>query len=254
MAETPSRSTPRSTIALTLGGIVLLAMGAGGGWLFEKSRGGSLDRAEVEQTVREYILANPEILPEAMEKLRAKENAKQVAGSSDAIFTPFPGAVLGNPQGKVTLVEFSDFACGFCRSSIPDVEALIKANPELRVVIRELPIIAATSPEAARWGLAAAEQGRYPQFHRTMFATGRTDVASIEAAARAAGLDLERARRFTKDPRVKAELDANLAHARDLRLEGTPAFVVGEQLLTGAVGKDALAKAIAEERGTGSAS
>jgi protein-disulfide isomerase len=243
MADTPARST----LALTIGGIALLALGAGGGWLFEKARGGSLDRTEVEQTVREYILANPEILPEAMERLRAKENARQVAASSDAIFEPFPGAVLGNPEGKVTLVEFTDFACGFCRASIPDVEALIKENPELRVVIRELPIIAPTSPDAARWGLAAAEQGRYPAFHHAMFAAGRTDAASIENAARTAGLDLERARRFTADPKVKAEIEANLAHARDLRLEGTPAWVVGEQLLTGAVGKAALAKAIAEE-------
>jgi protein-disulfide isomerase len=243
MADSPLRST----LALTLGGIALLALGAGGGWLFEKGRGGSMNRAEVEQTVRDYILANPEILPEAMEKLRAKENAKQVASSSDTIFEPFPGAVLGNPQGKVTLVEFTDFACGYCRASMKDVEALIAENPDLRVVIRELPIIAPTSPEAARWGLAAAEQGRYGAFHRAMFAAGRTDAASIEGAAKTAGLDLERARRFTQDPKVKAEIEANLAHARDLRLEGTPAWVVGEQLLTGAVGKDALAKAIAEE-------
>jgi protein-disulfide isomerase len=243
MADTSTRST----LALTLGGIALLALGGAGGWLFEKGRGASLDRGEVEQVVREYILANPEILPEAMEKLRAKENAKQVASSGDAIFEPFPGAVLGNPKGKVTLVEFTDFACGFCRSSIPDIDALIKENPDLRVVIRELPIIAPTSPDAARWGLAAAEQGRYPAFHRAMFAAGRTDAASIESAAKAAGLDLERARRFTQDPKVAAEIEANLAHARDLRLEGTPAWVVGEQLLTGAVGKEALAKAIAEE-------
>lgn len=240
-------STPRSTLALTVGGILLLALGGAGGWLFEKNRGGAMNRTEVEQVVREYILANPEILPEAIEILRARENAKQVAGSSDKIFEPFPGAVLGNPEGKVTLVEFSDFACTFCRSSIPDVEALIKENPELKVVIRELPIIAPTSPDAARWGLAAAEQGRYPAFHNAMFAVGRTDLASIEGAARAAGLDLERARRFIKDPRVEAEIEANLAHARDLKLEGTPAWVVGEQLLTGAVGKAALAKAIAQE-------
>jgi protein-disulfide isomerase len=243
-------STTRSTLALILGGIVLLAVGAAGGWLFEKDRGGSLNRAEVEQTVREYILANPEILPEAMERLRAKENARQVAGSGDKIFEPFPGAVLGNPKGKITLVEFSDFACGFCRSSNADVDALIKDNPELKVVIRELPIIAVTSPDAARWGLAAAEQGRYPAFHRAMFAAGRTDQASIEGAARAAGLDLDRARRMIVDPRVKAELETNLAYARELRLEGTPAWVVGKQLLTGAVGKAALAKAIAEEHGT----
>lgn len=238
----------RSNLFLALAGIILLALGTAGGWLLEKNRaGGSLDRAEVEKVVREYILANPEILPEAIERLRAKENAKQVAASGDKMFEPFPGAVLGNPQGKVTLVEFSDFACSFCRASVPELEALIAENPELKVVIRELPIIAPTSPEAARWGLAAAEQGRYPAFHRAMFAAGRTDPASIEAAARAAGLDLERARRFTADPKVEAEIAANLGYARELRLEGTPAWVVGDQLLTGAVGKAALAKAIAEE-------
>lgn len=238
----------RSTLAQILAGLALLTLGAAGGWLFEKNRGGSLNRAEVEQVVREYILANPEILPEAIERLRAKENSKQVAAAGDDVFVPFPGAVLGNPAGKTTLVMFSDFACGYCRSSIKDVDALIVENPDLKVVIRELPIIAPTSPLASRWGLAAAEQGRFADFHRAMFATGRTDQASIDAAARAAGLDLERARRFIDDPRVRAEIEANLAFARGLQLAGTPAWVVGDQLLTGAVGKDALAKAIEEEK------
>lgn len=238
----------RSTLAQILAGLALLALGAAGGWLFEKNRGGSLNRAEVEQVVREYILANPEILPEAIERLRAKEASRQVAAAGDDVFVPFPGAVLGNPAGKTTLVMFSDFACGYCRSSMKDVDALIAENPDLKVVIRELPIIAPTSPLASRWGLAAAEQGRFADFHRAMFATGRTDQASIDAAARAAGLDLERARRFIDDPRVRAEIEANLAFARGLQLAGTPAWVVGDQLLTGAVGKDALAKAIAEEK------
>lgn len=238
----------RSTLAQILAGLALLALGAAGGWLFEKNRGGSLNRAEVEQVVREYILANPEILPEAIERLRAKEASRQVAAAGDEVFVPFPGAVLGNPAGKTTLVMFSDFACGYCRSSMKDVDALIAENPDLKVVIRELPIIAPTSPLASRWGLAAAEQGRFAGFHRAMFATGRTDQASIDAAARAAGLDLERARRFIDDPRVRAEIEANLAFARGLQLAGTPAWVVGDQLLTGAVGRDALAKAIAEEK------
>jgi protein-disulfide isomerase len=238
----------RSSFALTLGGIALLVLGAAGGWMFEKSRGsGGMDRAEVEKVVREYILANPEILPEAIDRLRRKESAKQLASSGDKLFKPFPGAVLGNPNGKVTLVEFSDFACTFCRATMKDIDALIAENPELRVVIRELPIIAATSPNAARWGLAAAEQGRYDAFHRAMFAAGRTDQASIEAAARSAGLDLDRARRTIAEPRIEEELKTNLGYARELELGGTPAFVVGEQLLVGAVGKEALAKAIAEE-------
>lgn len=208
-----------------------------------------MGRAEVEQVVREYILANPEILPEAIERLRQKENAKQVTAIGTKIFEPFPGAVLGNPNGKVTLVEFSDFACTFCRASMRDVEALIVENPELKVVIRELPIIAPTSPEAARWGLAAAEQGRYPAFHRALFAAGRTDSEAIAAAANVAGLDLARARRFIDDPRVKTEIETNLGYARQLRLDGTPAWVVGEQLLAGAVGKEALARAIAVAEG-----
>ncbi|HEX4846964.1 MAG TPA: DsbA family protein [Novosphingobium sp.] len=238
----------RSSLALILGGLALLGLGAAGGWAFEKNRSSALNRAEVEQVVREYILAHPEILPEAIERLRAKENSKQVTAAGDEVFVPFPGAVMGNPAGKTTLVMFTDFACGYCRSSMKDVEALIAEDPDLKVVMRELPIIAPTSPNAARWGLAAAEQGRYPAFHRAMFAAGRTDQASIDAAARAAGLDLERARRFAADPKVTAEIEANIAFARGLQLEGTPAWVIGDQLMTGAVGKDLLAKAIAEEK------
>ena len=213
--------------------------------------GGTMDKAAVEQTVREYILAHPEILPEAMENLRKRETDKQLGAVGDKLEVPFPGAVLGNPNGTVTLVEFTDYACGYCRKSVPDVEALIAANPDLRVVIRELPIIAPTSADAARWSLAAAEQGRFPAFHKAMFAAGRTDLPSIETAAQAAGLDMDRARRFIDDPRVKAELSANLDFARQLGIDGTPSWVVGDQLLAGAVGKDALHQAVGEVRSGG---
>jgi protein-disulfide isomerase len=245
MAET----APRSNILLVLGGIALLVGGALAGWGFEKGRGGTMDQGAVEQVVRNYILTHPEILPEAMENLRQQETGKQLSAVGDKLEVPFPGAVLGNPQGKVTLVEFTDFACTYCRASVADVEALIAANPDLRVVIRELPIIAPTSPAAARWGLAAAEQGKYPAFHKAMFAAGRTDPASIQAAAEAAGLDLPRARLAITDPRVNAELAANLDHARQLGIDGTPSWVVGDQMLTGAVGRQALARAIDEARG-----
>ncbi len=163
---------------------------------------------------------------------------------------PFPGAVMGNPKGKVVLVEFTDFACGYCRQSVADVDALISENPDLKVVIRELPIIAPTSADAARWGLAAAEQGKYPEFHRAMFAAGRTDAASIEMAARAAGLDLDRARTFIKDPSVQAELASNLELARQLGIDGTPSWIAGGELLSGAVGKETLGKALAAARKT----
>lgn len=239
-----------STLPLILSGIALLLTGALAGWTYARTQGGgAMDKAAIEQTVREYILAHPEVLPEAMENLRKRETEKQMGAVGDKLEVPFPGAVLGNPNGKVTLVEFTDYACGYCRKSIPDVEALIAANPDLRVVVRELPIIAPTSADAARWALAAAEQGKFPAFHKAMFAAGRTDPASIEAAARAAGLDLDRARRFIDDPRVKTELAGNLDFARQLGIDGTPSWVVGEQMLAGAVGKEALSQAIGEARG-----
>jgi protein-disulfide isomerase len=115
-------------------------------------------------------------------------------------------------------------------------------------VIRHLPVIAPTSPAAAAMGLAAAEQGKYIAFHDAMFAAGRTDPAAVEAAAKVAGLDLDRARGAAQQPQVKEELEANMAYARQLGFEGTPGWVIGDQILVGAVGKEALAKAIAAAR------
>ncbi len=125
-----------------------------------------------------------------------------------------------------------------------DVDALIAANPELRVVVRELPILSEESAGAARMALAAAEQGKYGAFHRAMFAAGRPDPATVEAAAKTAGVDLDRARRFVADLRVEAELRRNLDLARQLGFNGTPSWVVGDAIMSGAVGKDRLAAAI----------
>ena len=233
MTETKTRS-----ILFALLGLILLLVGAIGGWLFESRR--------TEEAVKRTILEHPEILPQAMQELQRREAEKQLISVGDKLFEPFPGSVLGNPNGTVTLVEFTDFACTFCRTSVPDVDALIKEFPQLKVVVRQLPILSPQSAEAAKWGLAAAEQGRYAQFHHAMFAAGRPDAQTIAAAAQTAGLDLARARKFIADPLVNAELSGNLDYARSLGIDGTPSWVVGDQLMTGAVGREALAKAIRE--------
>jgi len=250
---TENRTPMRSRVAFAAIAILLLLLGAAAGWLWQ-GRGKDAssiavaDRKAVEGVVREYILANPEILPQAMQNLQRRESAKLLANVRGDVETPFPGAIMGNPKGTVTLVMFTDYACGYCRQSVPEVDALIAANPDLRVVVRELPIIAPASEDAARWALAAAMQGRYHDFHQAIFAAGRPDAAAIEAAARTAGLDVERARKASTDPKIDQEIARNMDFARQLGVTGTPSWIIGDQQLFGAVGRDDLGKAIAEAR------
>jgi protein-disulfide isomerase len=201
-------------------------------------------RAAIEGLVRAYILDHPEILPEAMDRLQAREASDRLGPVRAALETPFPGAVLGNPAGTITLVEFSDFSCTYCRGSVADVNALVAANRDLKVVLRELPIIGPQSDPAARMALAAAAQGKYGAYHAAMFAGPRPDAASIAAAATSAGVDLTAAQAFIKRPAVQQEIEHNLAYARQLGISGTPAFTIGRQIISGAVGKDKLQEAV----------
>jgi protein-disulfide isomerase len=134
---------------------------------------GTADRAAIETVVRDYILAHPEIIPEAMAKMQARETGKLLAGSRAEIETPYPGAWAGAKDGDVTLVEFFDYACGYCRQSVPDVERLLAEDKKLRIVFRELPILGPGSEEAAKMSLVAAKQGRVIDFHRQMYASRR---------------------------------------------------------------------------------
>ncbi len=242
---------PRSLKVMAIAAITALVIGTGLGWAFAAQRfDGAGQSDNFDRRVHDYIVSHPEVLVEAADKLKSQGSERQLAEIADQVVRPYPGAVMGNPAGTVTLVEFTDFACTYCRSSVADVEALIAANPDLRVVVRELPIIAPTSSDAARWGLAAAEQGKYPAFYKAMFAAGRTDPTSVAAAARAAGLDIDRARKAVADPKVNAELAANLEFARKLQINGTPSWVAGKQLIVGAVGREALNRALIAARGS----
>ena len=244
----PAPVTVRSRLVGLGLALAALAIGVvGGGW-WEARRAAPVQRAAVERVVHDYILDHPEILPQAVEKLRQNESGAQLGSARTALEQPFPGAVLGNPQGSVTLVEFTDYACTYCRRSVPDVTALIAANPDLRVVIRELPILSPASGNAARMALAAAEQGKYAAFHEAMFAGGRPDPQTIAAAAAAAGLDLARAERIAAAPATTAEIERNLALARQLGFQGTPSWVAGQAILSGAVGQARLAEAVAATR------
>jgi len=197
---------------------------------------------------RDYLLANPEVLPEAMQVLQRREMLAAIEPLRQEIETPFPGAVLGNPEGSITLVEFSDYACGYCRQSVADVAALIESNPDLRVVIREFPILTAQSAEAARMAFAAAQQGRFEQFHLAMYDQGQVTAETIEAAANQAGVNLELARAAIDSGQFEGQLQNNVYLAQSIGFSGTPAWVIGERTFNGAVGRRAIEQAIAEAR------
>ncbi|URW75379.1 DsbA family protein [Sphingomonas donggukensis] len=226
--------------------LLLLAAGAIGGAVV--LAGQALRPAPAAGDVRGYLMAHPEVIPEAIQVLQERETGKLVAANRAAVTTPFPGAVGGNPAGDVTIVTYMDYACGFCRASLPDLAKLVGEDAKVRVVYRELPILSAESRDAAAWALAAAEQGKYMPFHTALFAAGRPNAASIAQAANAAGLDLARARTAIASPAVATELSRNLDMARALGMTGTPAWVIGDRILSGAVGHDALQKAVAAAR------
>lgn len=197
---------------------------------------------------REYLLANPEVLPEAIEVLNQREALAKVEPLRDELETAFPGAVLGNPDGDITLVEFSDYACGYCRQSMDDVMALIETNPDLKVVIREFPILSEGSGAAARMALAAAQQGKFAAFHDAMFRLDGPSDENIAAAAREAGVDLAKAQAAIDSGAFEAQLQNNMFLAQSLGFSGTPSWIVGDQVLNGAVGIDTLADAITTAR------
>lgn len=223
---------------------VLVGAGIVWGWDRFAAPGGA-ERARVERIVRDYVLANPELIPQAIDRLRERESAKVVAQHRRAVETPFAGAWAGNPGGDVTLVEYYDYNCGYCRASLPLVAELIRRDPKLKVVYRELPVLAPSSRDAARASLAAAQQGRFAAFHDALYRGGPVSDASIAAAAKQAGVSL----RTQADPKLDGEIETNLRTAASLGMTGTPSWVVGDRMLSGAVPIDDLEKAIAAARG-----
>lgn len=194
--------------------------------------------------VRAYVLAHPELVAEAADKLRIEPYRK-------AVETPFSGAWAGNPKGDVTLVMFTDYNCPYCRASTPAIERLLASDPKLRIVWREMPVLGPASETAALAALAAARMGRYPAFHQALFSGPHPQQGGIEAAAKAAGIALPKLAEQARAPEIQAEIATNVALARQLGIGATPYFIVGNRTLEGAVGYDRLAAAVAEARSTG---
>lgn len=226
--------------------IVAGLVGAGGAALYMASAEpvNTTDRAAIEKIVREYILSHPEILPQAMENLRSQELGKVVEQNRAVIETPVGDAWEGAADADVTLVEFFDYACGYCRASIADIDKLLAEDKKLKVVYRDMPVLGEDSVEAARLSVAAALAGKFGAMHKPLYAKGRPTPDALAAVRKEIGLD----KNAISNPAVDQELTKNLQLQRQLDLSGTPAWVVGNKVLVGAVGYDALKAAIAEAR------
>lgn len=209
------------------------------------------DRKATEAIVRAYILEHPEIITEAVEILQKREASQRLTAAGDKLTAPFPGAEFGNPKGDVTVIEFTDYNCGYCRSSVADVQKLVDADPNVRVVIREVPILSATSRDAALWALAAAKQGKHKAFHDAMFSGARPDAQSIRVSAAKAGMNVAAAEKFVASREAIAEVESNVALMQQIGVSGTPTFIVGDQILEGALGYEALKTAVDKARKQG---
>ncbi|WGR63615.1 DsbA family protein (plasmid) [Paracoccus ferrooxidans] len=173
----------------------------------------------------------------------------EVAAIKRAVFDGPGLPVMGNAGGDAVLVEFSDYNCGFCRKSAPEVAALLQSDPGVRLVVHEIPIFGEGSRFAAEAALAAQPQGKYPEFHRALMAMrGKAEKASVLRVAREVGLDVARLQRDMQAPEITRRIEESLALADEIGLVGTPSFVAGERAIFGYLAKDDLAELVAEAR------
>ena len=195
--------------------------------------------------VRQGMMSDPKILSDTVDALRDQQYAPVLSAYRAAIETPFASSWKGAAKPDVTLVEFFDYACPYCKASNPFVDKLLQEDKGLRVVYRELPILGPDSVTAARLSLEASKLGRFAQFHDALWAAGRPAPDTIAKASQAAGIAPAPP---PQDADIEAELKRNFQLAGQLGATGTPLFVVGNRVMNGAVGYDALKQAIAAAR------
>ena len=214
------------------------------------------DKAALGKTIREYLLANPEVLVEAMQELERKQDSQRDSQAQKAIqenqselLRDPDSPIAGNPDGDVTVVEFNDYQCPYCKRAHLAVKSTLASDGKVKLVIKDLPILGEPSRIAALAALAARAQGKHLAFHNALMEySGKIDRDKIMEIAAASGLDVARLQKDMDDPKLKQIIERNTALASALGVRGTPAFVVGNQFVPGAVDTDALKQLIADAR------
>ena len=217
-------------------------------------------RSDIEGIVKSYLIAHPEVLEEAMAELNKRQAAAEtekhemsVAKNADTIFNSPRGVTLGNKDGDVTFVEFFDYNCGYCKRAMADMLDLMKSDPKLKVVLKEFPVLSPGSVEAAQVAVAVRMQDptgkKYLDFHQKLLGgRGQADRARALAAAKEAGLDTAKIEKDLASPEVRATIEENFKLAEAMGMNGTPSYVIGKQVVIGAIGLDGLKEKISAAR------
>lgn len=216
-------------------------------------------KAELNELIRSYLIEHPEILREMSQKLQESERQaeEKVRGAAlttqtAAIYKTTGDNVLGNPKGDVTIVEFLDYNCGWCKKSMTEMQSLIESDKNLKVIFKEFPIFGENSEYAARGALAAGMQGKYWPLHVAMFShEGQVTKEVVDELAKAQGLDMDKFKKDMTDQTVIDTIATNYELAKSLQLNGTPAFIIDDQVVPGYLQLDGLQASIAKVRANG---
>ena len=214
------------------------------------------DKAALGKTIREYLLANPEVLVEAMQELERKQDGqrdavaqKGVQENQTELFRDPDSPIGGNPNGDVVIVDFNDYQCPYCKRTHQAMKSVVAADGKVKTIYKDLPILGEASKVAAVAALAAVKQGKHTAFHNALMEfTGKLDRDKILDIASSVGIDRAQLEKDMEDPKLKRTIERNLELASALGIRGTPAFVIGKQFVPGAVDAAALKQLIADAR------
>jgi len=247
-----SRRITLVIVALILCAIQVTAQRAGNKRIAQPQKS---ERENIEGIVREYLIKNPEVIREAMQALQAKEVAQKQLTTAESlkqlraeIYSSADAPVVGNEKGDVSVVVFYDYFCGYCRKSLPSLQSLIANDRSVRVVFKELPILGPQSITAAKAALAAQRQGKFTEFHQALLESESASEEAIKAISDKLHLDWARLQTDMNDPEISAMIERNQKLAAALNIEGTPAYLVGNQIIPGAIDSESLARLIKDER------
>ena len=212
-----------------------------------------MTKEQVETIVQEYIMAHPDVIMKSVDDFQRKGMASRQADAlkqnKDDLFKNERSPIIGKADGDVVIVEFFDYNCGYCKHAFTDLKALIDSDKNVKVIFKDFPILGPTSETAAKWALAAQKQDKYFAYHQKLMEhQGAITDDLLKQIAKDVGLDVAKAEKDAGSDEIKAQIDKNRSLAGQLSLNGTPAFIIGDEVVPGAMNKEALAAKVAEAR------